>query len=98
MSFLGKWRTTALDATCTLETGSAASSGGTSYANVACMVVPPTELVDDTTLKLLVVDTNQVYAVGCRVVYDSARYVIDRVQRDGTYTLLMSTSWPESLT
>ena len=98
MSFQAKWQTTALNDTCTIETGSAATSPVSQITSVACMEVPPTEYEDDTTLKLLVVDTNESYDVGCRVVYDSLRYLIERVQRDGTYTILMSKSWPESLT
>ena len=97
MSFLGKWQTIALDGTCTITTGGAVSGGGTSYADVACMEVPPTEYQDDTMLKLLVIDTDEVYVVGSRVVYDSTRYLVERTQQDGTYTILLLKSWPESL-
>lgn len=98
MAFRAKWQTTALNSTCTLETGSAVTAPIAETSGVACMEVPPTDYEDDTMLKLLIEDTAGTVAIGDRFVYQSQRYLIRRIQRDGTFALLFSKTWEESLT
>ena len=83
------WKDTdALDDTCDIEQGKRPDH--TTLTGVACMVVPPDKEDRDTAFQVLVNDTSGVIEVADRIIYDSRRWQIHAIQRDGHWAKLIS--------
>jgi hypothetical protein len=98
MTFEGDWiddDTDALDETCSIEQGSIHNVS--TLSGLLCMPVPPEKEDRDSTLILLIYDASAQIEVGNRVLYNTQRYNISHLQRDGVYAKVFSTDWPETL-
>lgn len=100
MEDLNLYETDALDETCNLETGTANTLSPTTVSGLSCMFVPPTDEEDDVALNLLIKDSNNKVEIGCRVIYNSLKYLVKRLQRqrDGNYVKVSCQEWPERMT
>lgn len=78
----------ALSDTCSLERGTIFDP--VVLAGVACMVCPPEDIADTSSLRLLVSDTEHVIRPGWRVVYGGVRHVVTKLatETDGLTELI----------
>jgi hypothetical protein len=94
---LNLYEADALDETCDLETGTANTQSPTTVSGLSCMFVPPTDEEDDVALNLLISDASTQVEIGCRVIYDSLKYLVKSLQRDGNYVKVSCQEWPERM-